>query len=197
MNKTKFLLRGEATKLFYKSVKTVKDIFNFKNRNRKIEEYFSKIEINPSLNRNRDKYYVEMQLLAFQLIRYLRMNDDENEHSNQGNWNWTYFKENLTSDDFQFLANKITGSLRPDGWEKVIKHWKISDGRKAEIESMTNHTFIEDDIGDSYLRIVYKPVNHGEIRRIVKKSDLKEAINEINSRVEIEYLRTEVVDYRE
>lgn len=162
------------------------------NKNTTIEEYFSKIK-SPSMNRsNHSKYYIEMQLLAFQLSRYLDMNGAEGEHSNQGNWNWTYFRENLTEEGFQRLANYVLGDMNQVQWEKAIQRWKSLSRDREYWESL-----VEEDIGDSYFRITYKPIGSEEIKRIVKKRDLKEAVSEIGGRVELEYLRTEVVEYKE
>lgn len=162
--------------MFYSISKHFKK--NSHNSNDTIRDYFAKVE-SPTTNRNgkNNKYYVEMQLMAFQLMRYLKMNNDPNEHSNQGNWNWTYFKENMADEDIQLLIEYINGE-------------QYAGDKQAKLLE-------ESDIGDTCLRIIYKPVNHDEIKRIVMKKNLKVAMDEIYSRVEIEYLRTEIVEYKE
>lgn len=72
--------------------------------NRKdLDNYISTLK-EPSIDRTDTKYYTEIQTLAVELIHYLKMNDDKNEHANQGNWNMTYFVENLKKEDLEFLT---------------------------------------------------------------------------------------------
>lgn len=176
--------------MFFKPKDEPKESVFSGNKNKEIVSYFKKLK-NPCTNRKKDRYYIEMQMLSFQLLRYLRMNNDPNEHAFQGNWNWTYFKENVTEEDWQLLVNRILGGMNKPQWLNAVEYWKNNREDKQEFLNL-----IEDDIGDTFVRVIYKPKGHDEIKRIVKKIDLKNAISEINERIEIDYLKTEVVEYK-
>lgn len=80
------------------------------------KKYISSLK-KPSLDRVNEKYYDEMQHLAYNLVRFLRMNDDKKEHGCQGNYNFTYLKENMSEKDFvfvmlQFMRRVPIGELR-------------------------------------------------------------------------------------
>ena len=71
-----------------------------------IKDYLSQFTPS-SLDRKSAKYYSEMQQLAYNLVRYLRMNEDIHEGSCQGNYNLTYLEENLTEEDYLFVLDKM------------------------------------------------------------------------------------------
>lgn len=162
------------------------NLYEYKNdyANREVNNYFKDLS-NPPLNRNGTKYYIEMQLLAFQLLRYLKMNDDPNEHQFQGNYNWTYFKESMSEEDYQYLANKVTGSLNGEGWKEVINYWKIDDEREDDILEM-----IEEKERSAFASITYE---HSDckipITVAVDKKDTQDMISKLNKQYTITSLR--------
>lgn len=170
--------------MFFRGSSSNKNTIDKNNKNIEIESYFEKLP-NPSLNRNGDRYYVEIQLLAFKLMRYLKMNNYNEEHSCQGNYNWTYFKENLSDEDWGFLVKKILGSMNTHDWEDAINYWK----NNREDQEKFLH-LVKSDVEDTLMRIVYKTKNNQEVSYIVQKKDLGEAVGDIYSRVDVEYLET-------
>lgn len=122
------------------------------------------------------------------------MDEKTGERTNQGRYNWTYLEENLKREDLYFLIDKLRGALTSEEWQAIHeKRNVVKQDRK--ISDMFN--FEKEDIGDSYMRVIYKPKGSEEIKRVVKKMDLKQAIEEINSRIEIDYLKTELIEYKE
>jgi type III secretory pathway component EscV len=92
--------------------------------------HFIKTRPEPPLSRYGTKYYDEMQQLAYNLVRYLRMNDDFNEENKyQGNFNFTYLQENMTEEDFLFLVEKFMRST-PLGKLKEILKGFTEDAKK-------------------------------------------------------------------
>jgi hypothetical protein len=86
----------------------------------KMLDYFKRLNT-PLLNRDKNKYYPEIQQLAYNLVRYLKMNEDENEHSFQGNHNLTYLIENMTKSDFEFIVTKFLGRIPLNRLNELIK----------------------------------------------------------------------------
>lgn len=85
-------------------------------------------QFNPCLDRTNTKFYSEMQWLAYNLIKYLNMNGDP-DNTFQGNWNFTYLKENMTEDDFTditriFMSSIPLGRLKEMIDENFAKHFK-------------------------------------------------------------------------
>ncbi|HLO11316.1 MAG TPA: hypothetical protein VK190_03545 [Pseudoneobacillus sp.] len=64
-------------------------------------------QFKPSLNRDDAKYYSEMQVLAYNLVKYLKMNNAPGEDSCQGNYNMTYLEENMSKEDLKFVVDKM------------------------------------------------------------------------------------------
>lgn len=87
----------------------------------KMLKHFSKLE-QPSLNRDSTKYYPEMQQLAYNLVRYLKMNEDKNEDSYQGNYNLTYLIENMSESDFDFVITKFLEQIPFKKLRELIKN---------------------------------------------------------------------------
>lgn len=173
-------------------------VFDVKNRNTKIVNYFARFTRDPGLDRNNSKYYVEMQLLAFQMTHYLKMNDDKNEHAFQGNYNWTFFRENLSNEDFQLLAKKFLGSMNLPQWLEAIEDWSFSESQEYALNVINDKSTLSNaDIGDTMVKIIYKPVNSKIEERLVCKKDVAEAMTKINTRVEVEYIKTEFCEYKE
>src|SRR5690606_11737437 len=54
------------------------------------------------------------------LIKYLKMNDDPNEQQFQGNYNFTYLKENMSEEDFLFLVTKFMMSTKLGDLKRII-----------------------------------------------------------------------------
>lgn len=74
-----------------------------------IKEYLSQFK--PNLDRENSKYYSEMQVLAYNLVKYLKMNDALGEDDCQGNYNLTYLEENMTKEDYMFIAERFLGRI--------------------------------------------------------------------------------------
>ena len=102
--------------------------------NTNIGRYLNKLD-NVDLDRSKDKYYEEIQQLAYNLVRYLKMNDNPNEHSCQGNYNLTYLIENMTNENFEFiviqflkrislgkLRNLINENFTSNGWKLIVSN---------------------------------------------------------------------------
>lgn len=75
---------------------------------------------NPSLERKYTKYYEEMQQLAYNLVRYLKMNEIQEENAYQGNYNLTYLVENMTKDDFYFIVAKMLRKIPNKDLKELI-----------------------------------------------------------------------------
>lgn len=102
-----------------------------------IQEYFK--EFKPSLDRSNSKYYEEMQILSHSLVKYLKMNNNPEEHPYQGDYNLTYLKENITDKDFDCIV------------EMMLK--RIPLGRVAEIIK---------SFGDNSIDIILNQTNKNE-----------------------------------
>jgi hypothetical protein len=76
-------------------------------------------QFKPSIDRGNSKYYSEMQQLAYNLVKYLSMNEDKNESNFQGNYNLTYLEENMTNEDFKMIANSFLRRI-PIGEVKIM-----------------------------------------------------------------------------
>lgn len=88
--------------------------------NNNIVNYFKNLN-KPPLDRSETKYYEEMQLLAYNLVKYLKMNEDNNEKPYQGNYNFTYLRENMTENDFEFIAIKFLKNIPLCKLKQLIK----------------------------------------------------------------------------
>jgi hypothetical protein len=147
------------------------------NRNQEITEYFSQLK-NPSISRKDDLYYLEMQQLAFNLVRYLRMETKNN--SCQGNWNMTYLEENMSKDDYMFVARKFLGRMTATEWKDMIGNSPFREGYGL-LE------LVEDKIDNySVYEIKYKPKLKEEKITYVDKPDLYRALAELEKRFELE-----------
>lgn len=177
--------------MFFKPKK--KEEYTLSHSNRVIQDYYKRVNP-PSCNRRQaEKYYIEMQLLAFKLSHYLNMNEDENEHVNQGNYNTTYLRENLSKKDFKFITKKFMEQLTGRELTELIKEQNSRIPNHID----TSEFFDEIDIGDSFYQIEYIPKNAEEvITRVVKKTELNKAIEEINKRIEVDSINVELYEYK-
>lgn len=109
-----------------------------------MQEYLSQFK--PSLDRSNAKYYSEMQSLAYNLVKYLRMNEDKNETSFQGNYNHTYLKENMTEEDYLFVLNKMLRSIPMYKVKDMIREtWSSSaDTVLNDERSIEDYKFLQE-----------------------------------------------------
>ena len=76
-------------------------------------------------NRDHRKYYQEIQQLAFNLVRYLKMNEDENEENlYQGNFNLTYLKENMAHEDFKMITRMFLKRIPIGEVKQMMEDWE-------------------------------------------------------------------------
>jgi len=105
---------------------------------KKFEKYISNLR-KPSLDRENSKYYEEIQRLAYELVKFLRMNEDKNEHNNQGNWNLTYLIENMKPKDFKYVTTSF------------MKRIPLNELKEMIEENFTEHSvvYLNAETGDS------------------------------------------------
>jgi hypothetical protein len=147
------------------------------NKNEELSNYFSKLK-DPGYDRKNDLYYVEMQQLAFNLARYLKMETKDNVF--QGNWNFTYLTENLSKEDYMLIARKFLGNLTAPQWKEIIQSSSFKDDKEL-IE-------LVDDVikSNSIYEIKYKPKLQAENITYVVKPDLHRALVELENKFELE-----------
>lgn len=87
---------------------------------KRFQKYIASLK-EPSTDRTNSKYYEDIQRLAYELVRYLRMNDDKNEHVNQGNWNFTYLAENMKRKDLAYITAKLMKRFTSEELIALIK----------------------------------------------------------------------------
>ena len=90
----------------------------------------------PSMDRRNDKYYPEMQQLTYNLLRYLGMNEDPNEHPCQGNYNMTYLVENMTNEELYEFVGRFIRRLNQTQLIYIIERYTGADWGKPVIESI-------------------------------------------------------------
>lgn len=88
-------------------------------RQEDFEKYIKQLEP-PGLDRSKSRHYQEVQRLSYSLVRYLRMNDDKNEHVNQGNWNLTYLIENMKQKDHYFITSQLMKRIPLNHLQKIL-----------------------------------------------------------------------------
>lgn len=115
------------------------------------DKYLSTLK-EPNVNRENAKYYSEVQRIAIELMHYLKMNDNKNEHVNQGNWNMTYFRENLKKEDFKFLTMLCMKRIPTDELRQLIREVDRHDDYLLEgMSGNSKNTSIERSEIDRYL----------------------------------------------
>lgn len=149
------------------------------NKNLEIIDHFKYFD-NPSISRKDTLYYVEMQQLAFNLVRYLKTS---NKNTLQGNWNFTYLTENMSREDFILIARKFLGRMNATEWKEMIKSSSFSDDKHGMLQ------LVDDNIkSHSVYKITYKPKLQDEQITYVDKPDLYKALAELEKRFELEKL---------
>lgn len=93
----------------------------------------------PPLDRNKSKYYPEMQQLAYNLIRYLNMNNNPNENNPcQGNYNVTYLIENMSESEFHNIIRTLIRRIPLGKLKDLILDSINSEYGQTIIESFEN-----------------------------------------------------------
>lgn len=107
----------------------------------------------PSLDRSNTKYYSEMQQLAYNLVKYLSMNEDKNEHSCQGNYNLTYLRENMIDDDFKMIANMFLRRIPMGEVRQMIKGYWSEEGANIVLKDDNELRNNYNDLADKYTKL--------------------------------------------
>lgn len=96
-----------------------------------IEQFHNYIESlsPPGLDRKKERHYEKIQRLAYDLVRYMRMNTAKGEHVNQGNWNTTYLIENMKPKDFEFVVSQLLKRI-PIGQLRTMLHDNFTTNAK-------------------------------------------------------------------
>lgn len=110
----------------------------------------------PGLDRAKEKHYDQVQRLAYDLVRYLRMNTAKGEHVNQGNWNTTYLIENMKPKDFEFVVAQLLKRIPIGQLRRMIDENFTGTSRDhlgaMPMPSESNPETIEKSKVDEYLK---------------------------------------------
>ena len=126
------------------------------------EHYLSKLP-KPSLSRDGEKYYEEMQDLAYHLVYYVSMNDNPSEHPCQGNYNLTFLEENMTEKDYLFIVDKLMRriplctlkEMYRSKWGDEISQYLL-DEEQNELKNLKEKVFALEQGNTELTRIIFK-----------------------------------------